>query len=567
MPNFCGYCGAGSEGGKFCTTCGRPFDEGAQASAHDDVEATRTRDPQPSPTPPAAPAAPAQPFAAAPVPSQPAPSQPAPPAWTPPPMPMPTPTPTAAYPQQGYAPAQRPAQRPATPTVNPFVGVPLGDYVRDALAVFFLFAALPLAWDLGNDGSDRWWVVLAVLISVASLVVPYVAKSRVVPGWTAQHARITKLALNVPFLASVAAALVNELVNVNDDFEGGLGLGIAMGLFGSVLAMQPRQADEDPMFREDRGWNLAASATAIGAVVLGVLAFMAFFLDDLLDNSVLLDEPLRFVALALTLPVMLLVVLGWPAVGSLGGSAPWRRVFAASAITVLVADVLSRADDGDGIFLAFEVERWNYPVGGTFLLGAAAALAISRPQQRLGAQRIEPVLGWVRTAGAALTVSGAGFLLTAVATVLVMVDDEVEAAPVVITVLLLVCGGVALLAASLVTDVRRNLKTVLALAAGVLLVAIITAAVADSQQVGSGLAGDGVTMYAATAFFGLPILALYALTVPKEVRAALGPLFPEKPAYPQQPYPPQGYPQQGYPQQPPPQQYPPQGYPQQPPQP
>ena len=558
MPNFCGYCGAGSEGGKFCTTCGRPSEEAGQAAPHDDVEATRTRDPQPDLTPPAVPAAPAvpaQPFAA-------------PPAWTPPPMPMSMPTPTAAYPQQGYAP------RPATPTVNPFVGVPLGDYVRDALAVFFLFAALPLSWDLGNDGADHWWVVLAVLISVASLVVPYVAKSRVVPGWTAQHARITKLALNVPFLASVAAALVNELVNVNDDFEGGLGIGIAMGLFGSVLAMQPRQADEDPMFREDRGWNLAASATAIGAVVLGVLAFLSFFLDDLLDNSVLLDEPLPFVALVLTLPVMLLVVLGWPAVGSLGGSAPWRRVFAASAITVLVADVLSRADDGDGIFLTFDVERWNYPVGGTFLLGAAAALAISRPQQRLGLQRTEPVLGWVRTAGAALTVSGAGFLLTAAATVLVMVDDDVEAAPVVITVLLLVCGGVALLAASLVTDVRRNLKTVLGLAAGVLLLAIITAAVADSQQVGSGLAGDGVTMYAATAFFGLPILALYALTVPKEVRAALGPLFPERPAYPQQGYAPQQpyqqpYPPQGYPQQPPsappyPQQGPPPGYPQQP---
>ncbi len=61
MPNFCGYCGAGSEGGKFCTTCGRPFEEAGQAMPHDDVQATRTRDPQPGPTPPAAPA---QPFAA-----------------------------------------------------------------------------------------------------------------------------------------------------------------------------------------------------------------------------------------------------------------------------------------------------------------------------------------------------------------------------------------------------------------------------------------------------------------------------------------------------------------------
>ncbi|MFA6576634.1 MAG: hypothetical protein WCS84_14520, partial [Nocardioides sp.] len=117
MSNFCGYCGTASEGGKFCTSCGRPFGEPGHPGPHEDVDATQARGPLPSQPPPAWTPPPPMP---PPMPTQ-MPAQM--------PMPTPMPTPTASYPQQGY-----PPPRPATPTVNPFLGVPLGDYVRDALA-------------------------------------------------------------------------------------------------------------------------------------------------------------------------------------------------------------------------------------------------------------------------------------------------------------------------------------------------------------------------------------------------------------------------------------------------
>lgn len=553
MASFCGQCGARNDGGRFCTSCGGPL-------------AT-----SPAPAPPATPTSP--PAAPAPQPTVPAAPQPTPqaaPQPTPPPAPQPPPAqqPWTAQPSwTAQPPYGAPSPRPTVPRTNPFVGVPVGDYVRDAVAVFCLFAALAMPWDLpANDGADRWWVVLAVLVSVASLALPYLGRSQVVPGWTPQVVRLLKLAANAPFAACVVAALVNELVNVSEPLSGGIGTGVAMGVAGATLAVQPRQADEDPGHRDDPTWLLATNVLTGAAAVAVLIAFAAHFVHDQTEDfGYLLEDAMLFVYVVLGVPVAALVSITWPAIASLGGSAAWRRVFAAVGASVLVAALFSLAGDGDGVFTALAVEKWHSPVGGTVLVAAAAALAVSRPAQRRAASLEAAATGWIRTAVTALQVAAAT-LAVAAATVAVgmIAAEEVEAPAVVVVVLLLVSAGIGLAVVGMLAQVQRTRSTAVGLLAVQLLLAVITLAVAGAQDVyfgvvvdtsyGFGLQASG---WAVAMWFTLPGLALFALVGPGSVRSALGPLVVERPAAPQQPQAPYGQqqppPPYGHQQPPPPQ--------------
>jgi hypothetical protein len=80
----------------------------------------------------------------------------------------------------------------------------------------------------------------------------------------------------------------------------------------------------------------------------------------------------------------------------------------------------------------------------------------------------------------------------------------------------------------------------------------------DAELIGATALTFPITGWVVAAWVTLPALAAYALMVPPEVRAALGPLVQQRqpgypPAYPPAP---QGYPQQGYPQAHPPAQPP-----------
>ena len=536
MPHFCGHCGAQHDGqGGFCGNCGQPV----QAAA-------------PPPQPPAYQPPPQQP----PVYQPPPPYQP-PPAYQPQGYP---PQPPQGYPPQGYYPPQ-----PAVPKVNPFIGWPIADYVRDGAALFCLFATLGMPWHIEADdkGGEQWWVVISVLLSVASLAVPYVAKARVVPAWGPTHFRLLKLGLNVPFLASVLAALIDELINVGELAEGGFGVGIAMGLAGCALALQPRQADEDPTHADDPLWNNAARFSAVAAPAVGVLAFLGYIVDDVAGDGVLFDEALGFFALFLVTVVMMLVVVGWPAIGMFGGSPAWRRVFATVSFTVLVIGLFALASDGDGLFTWPRFEKWNGAagIGGTIVLGAAAGLAVSRAQERRTNGVLPQLEGWVRTARSAVMVSAAGTAVAALGLLVGIVNsDEVEASAIVATLMVVVIGAAAGVALSMLADPGRNRLVLLALLGGEVVVGFIAMGIINGEEVALGpvrvpdaaLAGATaftfpITGWVVAAWVCLPVLAAYALTVPKEVRTAFGPLVQQRrPGYPPAP---QGYPQHGYPQQ------------------
>lgn len=550
MPYYCGHCGAQHDGqGGYCGSCGQPLQQAA-----------------PPPPPP----------------YQPPPQQQQAPYQAPPPPPQ-----QYYPPQQGY-PYPYPPQ-PTVPKVNPFVGWPVADYVRDAAALFCLFAALGMPWHIEADykGGQQWWVVISALLSVASLAVPYVAKARVVPAWTPTHFRLLKLGLNVPFLASVLAALIDELINAKEVAEGGIGVGIAMGLAGCALALQPREADEDPAHTDDGPWNTAARFAAVGAPALGVLVFLAYVIDDVAGDAVLFDETLGFFALTLLTVVMTVVMAGWPAWGVFTGSPAWRRVFLTVAFTVLVVALFSLASDGDGLFTWPPFEKWKGAAGfgGTFVLGAAAGLVASRAQERRVNGLLPPVDSWLRTARSALLVSAAGSGVAALGLLIGTVNaDDVEASAIVALLMVLIVTAAAGVALSMLADPRRHRVLVLGLLGAEVVVGFIAMGILNGEDVSlgpvrlpdAGLVGGSaltfpITGWVVAAWLCLPALAAYALTVPREVRTAFGPLVQPRqpgypPPYPQQPYPPQpSPPQQGYP----PQQYPPpppaQGYPPPPP--
>ena len=159
----------------------------------------------------------------------------------------------------------------------------------------------------------------------------------------------------------------------------------------------------------------------------------------------------------------------------------------------------------------------------------------------------------MRTASSALLVSAGASLLTFLALLLGIINDvdDLEAAPVVVAVLVLLVAGCAGFASTLFRDPRSTRVLALGLSGATVLLGVITMGVANASDLTweaiylSGSAGIAVTGWVVAAWVTLPLLAVYALVAPRVVRSALGPLVPQQ-GYPQ------GYPQPGYPQQPPP---------------
>ncbi len=48
------------------------------------------------------------------------------------------------------------------PLVNPFLGVPVADFVKDGAAALALLVALGQPWDWSSDANDHWWVVISM---------------------------------------------------------------------------------------------------------------------------------------------------------------------------------------------------------------------------------------------------------------------------------------------------------------------------------------------------------------------------------------------------------------------
>lgn len=490
---FCGQCGVQAIGGRFCRSCGAPLPS--------------------APEVPGPPVPPAQPPAAQ---------------W--------------GVPQSQYPPA------PAVPMVNPFAGVPLTDFIRDLGALFLLFGALALRWDLTEDASGRWWVVIATIISAVSVGVPYLVKLNLIAGWGAPQSRLVKHAAAAPYLVSVLAVLINELIHLNDDFEGGIGPAVGVGVAGALLAMQARASDEEPTGAADASWRTGLFAILGGGIAIVTVTLLIEFAMDVSDADPV-SGLIGYTLLALT---SYAIVFAIPFVSFLNGGREWGRVLATVGFAVIATQFFGGASDEDPLFLAVG-ERAKSLIG-VFLVAAGIALLVSRPiQRRLIAQ--PPITSWVQTARNASTVLGAALALTAVGRLLVLIGGvETEGTEIVALALLVVAAGAAFLIGALLggnPDQAR--KLVVALTGGILLLAIVEIAVARS----------GEWYYAVFAsetvgWFAMPGLILFSLLYPEEIRKTFQPIAGTPQGYQQPPPgyqgPPPGHqppPQPGDPEQPP----------------
>src|SRR5664279_3506713 len=166
------------------------------------------------------------------------------------------------------------AYPPPAATPNPFAGIPVSDYVRDLVAAALLLVSLALPWDFQHDATARIDVVLITVLSVFSLLLPYLSRVGIFPPWwTVEKLRMARLLANAPYLLLVLIYLVVDVVTgfSAGAFGGGHGLGAAawVGVAGALLAAQPREAEPtDP--RAGRYVALWYAITAVCGALLAV---------------------------------------------------------------------------------------------------------------------------------------------------------------------------------------------------------------------------------------------------------------------------------------------------------
>lgn len=561
---FCGKCGAQASGGKFCGSCGAPL-----PSAEPTPAADETRIQEAPATPPAQP-----PYV---PPAQPEPQQfQQPPAqqWGQPQYQQPQYQQPQYQPQYQQPQYQQPAQQwgapqqpyaPPTPAINPFTGVPLTDFARDLGALVLLFGALALPWDIAEDASGRWWVVVATILSALSIGVPYLVKMNLVAGWGPAQSRVVKYALAAPYLISALAVIINELIHLNDLAEGGVGPAVGVGLAGALLAMQARTHDVEPTGQGDATWRTIVFALIGG----GIAIYTVTTLIDMVDSFSDVDEVAAFLGFNLISLTCYAIVPGLAFVAFLKGGREWGRVLAAVGFGIVVTQFFGSADETDPLFAA-TTEKFTSGFG-VVLVAAGTALLVSHPVQRR-LMSAPTIPSWVQTARNACVTLAAALVLPAVGGLMILIGlDAVEGKQIVLLVMPVVAAGIGFLAnVQLSGNPDHARKIVVALAGGIILLAFVEAIV--------GRSGEDLFTYSAAetvGWFVMPGLILFALLYPEEIRKSFRPLIaspPQQPGFGQ--LPPQGYPQQppqGYqpPQQPPAgYQPPPAGYqpPEQPPQ-
>lgn len=553
MANFCAECGTRSEGGKFCTSCGFRLVDGTDQSPPAPSPTSSTVNPrwavqsaennaprlQSTPsevearsTNPAASALPAaeqtvvRPVRRAPEPPAAGPRASAAAREAQPsqqPLPPPYAAPFHGGPQAGMSPPGMPVPSPAVvpprePLANPFAGMPIGDYVRDAGAIVCLLSAFGMAWDSTSDGSDHWWVVISALLSLISLAVPYVVKANLVPGLGPDAGMLVKLGLNAPVALSVVAAAVADVLQGTGD-GGGIGFGVAVIATGAALAVQPRDADRPAALAGDALWWKAACVAGVATVMLMVAALLAAAVADATSDFSMIEYALpTFLALIAMIVGVSVILVAVPVSGLVGRQIADARVLGTVGLTTVGVFMLIHADAAG--FNTATVHRWFVIAPMFFVLGALGALAVSPAVLRVTADSY-PARGWVLTARRALVVSIAGSVLNLVVLAGFAVIADAYSSGVIAALVLLaaapVLGGLAFVQ---ISGDTLNRLTVVLLTGGVMVAGLIAMTVLASAFP----SGFGLGVLDAVVYFTLPALAIAALTAPASVRAAYGPL-------------------------------------------
>src|SRR5690554_3806445 len=103
--------------------------------------------------------------------------------------------------------AEERATHPERPT-NPFADIGFADYLRDIAALVLLIATFSMPWDATGTAADKIHVVLATLLAMAALTLPYLKRGHVLPARTENaELRIARGLAVVPYLVVVAVTI------------------------------------------------------------------------------------------------------------------------------------------------------------------------------------------------------------------------------------------------------------------------------------------------------------------------------------------------------------------------
>lgn len=444
-------------------------------------------------------------------------------------------------PQPSSLPAQPTTSRPAAgrgepiAAANPFSGVPLSDYLRDGVSAVAAFTALGVFWQVGGfyddfgdikiNGGDYWWVVLSALLSVASLAVPYVQRMKVAPILGPREVRLIKFAANTPAFTSVLVALVAALTRALDDSDASFGGGVTMLTLAAALAVTPRVSDDDGGVH-DQLWFTAARVVGGAAITVAAVTTLRFliFTDGAWDDSVL-----GTIGGTVLTAGVFAVTVGVPIALAFGHRFGPTAVLVAVGASMVATELLATMGDPSA-FVGANGTLTGEVSASLFLVGATAALFSSRPVYRMLAVA-HPVDRWLESARWASLVTAGYAVITVIGGVLTASAYQGWGGKqVTFQVLLAVVAGAAGLASNLLaTNAAANRQLVVLIQGGILVLAIVAVIVGNS-------AGAQFDALDTAGLFGLPLLAMGALTVPKPVREHFGPLYtPSVPQTPGQP--------------------------------
>lgn len=389
------------------------------------------------------------------------------------------------------------------PKANPFTEMSMADYARDALALLLLLTSFGMPWDFEDSTAGKIYVVLATLLSIMSLALPYLQRTGVLPpSWGTAQVRLARLAANVPYVVVVLATFaIGYGTDDQAGTTGGAGVGIAFGLAGAVIAAQPRTYESVPA--DAPLWRLVALGLVGAAVVTTLLSVVFVFAD------VPPETPWTFVTLQLLQILFFAALPVIAAVGMLRHDSAWRDLLVVLGVVGLLAGLWAV-----GSSTAFDV--WPvrsvgpaivfWPAIGAAVLAAGVGDFVHKPE---GSAR------WVATASRifelTLLVAGVGVVTAAI---MLTEADVGQGRLVTVLVLQLIIAAAALVARSALNREANQGRSVALVVAGLLVVVgIVMAAVI----VDPGLY-DVTTLSAVFVFATAVIIVLAA---PKSVRDEL----------------------------------------------
>lgn len=403
-----------------------------------------------------------------------------------------------------------PAAEPTRPA-NPFADIGFGDYLRDIAALVLLIATFSMPWDATETAADKIHVVLATLLAMAALTLPYLKRGQVLPARIENaELRIARGLAVVPYLVVVAVTVLLDIASESAD-AGGVGVGVAFGLAGVLLAAQSRNCELDEGPAQAQVWRLITVGLGVLVAALTVVRLI-FILSD-----VGADPEWTAVAASLLEPLIFLAVLAVPVVGLL------RRDAVSQVLTVVLGAValvlafwrLSEASELPEVLSM----RTNGP-GELFWLAVAAgavAAGISTALHPVPSSQL-----WLGVAVGSLGIAALVTGLAAVFWVLVIVGvDTGRGTTITLLVLTLLAFVTALVGRNSLRAGPAQGRVVALAAAGLLVVlAIIELAV----EAAGPLERSATSALVVTTLFVLAAVVVLALTVPRAVRDDLGPV-------------------------------------------